>query len=129
MGGGGGGGRVGGGERGGGEGGKGARRGSKVADAVLPLTFIELDHLPSYLLKKINLNVMFLFYYIFKVINSLQIKQCLITEKSLSCITRQHQKRTTNKDLTKENIKPRGVIIQMTFVTFQGPELNSQFFT
>ena len=42
----------GGGERGGGEGGEGARRGSKVADAVLPLTFIELDHLPSYLLKK-----------------------------------------------------------------------------
>ena len=40
------------GERGGGEGGEGARTGSKVADAVLPLTFIELDHLPSYLLKK-----------------------------------------------------------------------------
>ena len=40
------------GERGGGEDGEGVRRGTKVADAVLPLTFIELDHLPSYLLKK-----------------------------------------------------------------------------
>ena len=72
---------------------------------------------------------MFLIYYIFKVANSLQIKQCLITEKSPSRITRQHLKKHINKRLTKENIQPCGVIIQMTFVTFQGLELNLQFFT
>ena len=72
---------------------------------------------------------MFLIFYIFKAANSLQIKQCLITEKSPSRITRQHLKKHINKRLTKENIQPCGVIIQMTFVTFQGLELNLQFFT
>ena len=38
-------------------------------------------------------------------------------------------KKHTNKHLTKEKIQPCGVIIQMTFVTFQGPELNLQFLT
>ena len=55
---------------------------------VLPLTFIELGQLFT---ENINLNVvMFLIYFIFKVTNSLQIKQCLTTEKSPSRIIRQH---------------------------------------
>ena len=54
----------------------------------LPLTFIELGQLFT---ENINLNVvMFLIYFIFKVTNSLQIKQCLTTEKSPSRIIRQH---------------------------------------
>ena len=54
----------------------------------LPLTFIELGQL---FIENINyLNVMFLIYFIFKVSNSLQIKQCLTNEKSPSRIIRQH---------------------------------------
>ena len=75
--------------KGGGRGWGRARTRSKVADVVFtsyihrtkPFTKLFTE-------KKNNLNVMFLFYYIFKVTNLLQIKQCLITEKSPSRITR-----------------------------------------
>ena len=74
---------------GGGRGWGRARTRSKVADVVFtsyihrtkPFTKLFTE-------KKTNLNVMFLFYNIFKVTNLLQIKQCLITEKSPSRITR-----------------------------------------
>ena len=55
----------------------------------LPLTFIELGQLFIENINYLNV-VMFLIYFIFKVSNSLQIKQCLTTEKSPSRITRQH---------------------------------------
>ena len=55
----------------------------------LPLTFIELGQLFTENINYLNV-VMFLIYFIFKVSNSLQIKQCLTTEKSPSRIIRQH---------------------------------------
>ena len=55
----------------------------------LPLTFIELGQLFIENINYLNV-VMFLIYFNFKVSNSLQIKQCLTTEKSPSRIIRQH---------------------------------------
>ena len=55
----------------------------------LPLTFIELGQLFTENINYLNV-VMFLIYFIFKVSNSLQIKQCLTTEESPSRIIRQH---------------------------------------
>ena len=55
----------------------------------LPLTFIELGQLFIENINYLNV-VMFLIYFIFKVSNSLQIKQCLTNEKSPSRIIRQH---------------------------------------
>ena len=55
----------------------------------LPLTFIELGQLFIENINYLNV-VMFLIYFIFKVSNSLQIKQCLTTEESPSRIIRQH---------------------------------------
>ena len=76
------------GERGGGA---RARRGSKVADAVFTSYIYRTWPFTKLFTENINLNVvMFLIYFIFKVTNSLQIKQCLTTEKSPSRITRQH---------------------------------------
>ena len=67
------------------------RRGSKVADAVFISYIYRTWPFTKLFTENINLNVvMFLIYFIFKVTNSLQIKQCLTTEKSPSRITRQH---------------------------------------
>ena len=77
--------REGGGGEGRGEGGGGARarRGSKVADAVFTSYIYRTLPFTKLFTENINLNVvMFLIYFIFKVTNSLQIKQCLITEES-----------------------------------------------
>ena len=86
-------GEGGGGGEGRGEGGGGARarRGSKVADAVFTSYIYRTWPFTKLFTENINLNVvMFLIYFIFKVTNSLQIKQCLTTEKSPSRIIRQH---------------------------------------
>ena len=77
--------------RGKGGGGARARRGSKVADAVFTSYIYRTWPFTKLFTENINLNVvMFLIYFIFKVTNSLQIKQCLTTEKSPSRIIRQH---------------------------------------
>ena len=77
--------------RGEGGGGERARRGSKVADAVFTSYIYRTWPFTKLFTENINLNVvMFLIYFIFKVTNSLQIKQCLTTEKSPSRIIRQH---------------------------------------
>ena len=69
--------------RGEGGGGARARRGSKVADAVFTSYIYRTLPFTKLFTENINLNVvMFLIYFIFKVTNSLQIKQCLITEES-----------------------------------------------
>ena len=86
-------GEGGGGGEGRGEGGDGARtrKGSKVADAVFTSYIYRSWPFTKLFTENINLNVvMFLIYFIFKVTNSLQIKQCLTTEKSPSRIIRQH---------------------------------------
>ena len=106
-----------------GRGGRVGSIGSKVADSVFTSYSYRTRPFAKLFTKKKNQCKCchILIYYIFKVINSLQIKQCLITKKSPSRITRQ-------QDLAMENNQPCGVIIQMTVDTFQRPELNLQFF-
>ena len=77
------------------EGGRG-RVGTKVADSVFISYSYRTRPFAKLFTKKDQCKCHILIYYIFKVTNSLQIKQCLITKKSPSRITRQHQNKKSN---------------------------------